>query len=157
MQDWTARQLRNLVHFDDGGSGMRLRPEPLDVGSELAEGVDRYRVMRVEQPRHERTLGTHGSSRSGRDVVTGDETREAFRAVSRASRSLVVRWSARETMHRRVPSRTPGAGLPCSADTHRWAKSSGGGGIRTHEGREPLAVFKTAPFGRSGTPPRFVL
>jgi hypothetical protein len=38
MQDWTAGQLRYLVHFDDGGSGMRLRTEPLDVGCELAEG-----------------------------------------------------------------------------------------------------------------------
>jgi len=30
MQDWTAGQLRYLVHFDDGGSGMRIRSEPLD-------------------------------------------------------------------------------------------------------------------------------
>ena len=33
------------------------------------------------------------------------------------------------------------------------AKSSGGGGIRTHETLARLAVFKTAPFGHSGTPP----
>ena len=57
MQDWTAGQLRYLVHFDDGGSGMRLRTKPLDVGCELAEGRDRYRVMRVEHPAHERTFG----------------------------------------------------------------------------------------------------
>ncbi len=25
MQDWTAGQLRYLIHFDDGGSGVRLR------------------------------------------------------------------------------------------------------------------------------------
>ena len=29
----------------------------------------------------------------------------------------------------------------------------GGGGIRTHEGRGPLAVFKTAALNRSATPP----
>jgi hypothetical protein len=28
MQDWTEGQLRYLVHFDDGGSGMRMREEP---------------------------------------------------------------------------------------------------------------------------------
>ncbi len=32
-------------------------------------------------------------------------------------------------------------------------KNGGGGEIRTHEGREPLAVFKTAAFNRSATPP----
>jgi hypothetical protein len=30
---------------------------------------------------------------------------------------------------------------------------SGGGGIRTHGRLAPSTVFKTAPFGRSGTPP----
>ena len=29
----------------------------------------------------------------------------------------------------------------------------GWGGIRTHEGRKPLPVFKTGPFNRSGTHP----
>ena len=34
------------------------------------------------------------------------------------------------------------------------ARANGGGGIRTHEARVTrLAVFKTAPFDRSGTPP----
>src|SRR5215210_7907784 len=31
---------------------------------------------------------------------------------------------------------------------------SGGGGIRTHGALPGATVFKTAPFGRSGTPPR---
>ena len=36
-----------------------------------------------------------------------------------------------------------------------WLRKSGGGGIRTHEtAQHRLAVFKTAPFDRSGTPPR---
>ncbi len=35
--------------------------------------------------------------------------------------------------------------------THR--SGGGWGGIRTHEGREPLAVFKTAAFNRSATHP----
>jgi hypothetical protein len=30
----------------------------------------------------------------------------------------------------------------------------GWGGIRTHEGREPLPVFKTGAFNRSATHPR---
>jgi hypothetical protein len=29
----------------------------------------------------------------------------------------------------------------------------GGGGIRTHERRQPLPVFKTGAFNRSATPP----
>ena len=29
-------QIRYLVHFDDGGSGMRHQEEPLVVGAELA-------------------------------------------------------------------------------------------------------------------------
>src|SRR3954470_3683410 len=33
------------------------------------------------------------------------------------------------------------------------AVKSGGGGIRTHGRLAPSTVFKTAPFGRSGTPP----
>jgi hypothetical protein len=64
MQDWTAGQLRYLVHFDDGGSGMRLRTKPLDVGCELTEGRDLYRVMRVEHPAHERTLGHAWATRA---------------------------------------------------------------------------------------------
>ena len=31
----------------------------------------------------------------------------------------------------------------------------GGGGIRTHGGREPTPVFKTGAFDHSATPPRF--
>jgi hypothetical protein len=68
MQDWTAGQLRYLVHFADGGSGMRLRSQPLTVGATLDDGGASYRVSRVEQPAHERTFGTRGSSRSMRDA-----------------------------------------------------------------------------------------
>jgi hypothetical protein len=53
-----------------------------------------------------------------------------------------------------------GAGLhvdggSCLLDRLGWrAIESGGGGIRTHEtAQHRLAVFKTAPFDRSGTPP----
>jgi hypothetical protein len=54
MQDWTAGQLRYVVHFDDGGSGMRLRLETLNLGTEGDPGRDCYRVTRVEQPAHSR-------------------------------------------------------------------------------------------------------
>jgi len=57
MHDWTAGQLRYLVHFDDGGSGMRQRPEPLTVGATLNDGGTSYCVTSVEQPAHERTFG----------------------------------------------------------------------------------------------------
>jgi hypothetical protein len=50
MQDWTAGQLRYLIHLDDGGSGMRVRYEPLEAGCELDDGGVRYVVVRVEPP-----------------------------------------------------------------------------------------------------------
>ena len=57
MQDWQDSKIRYLVHFDDGGSGMRLRDEPLDVGAMLEDGGARYRVERVEQPPNPRAFG----------------------------------------------------------------------------------------------------
>jgi hypothetical protein len=36
--DWRDSQIRYLVHFSDGGSGMRYRRKPLTVGAELADG-----------------------------------------------------------------------------------------------------------------------
>jgi hypothetical protein len=57
MQDWRDGQVRYMVHFDDGGSGMRHREEPLEVGAELRDGPRRHLVERVEQPGHERALG----------------------------------------------------------------------------------------------------
>ena len=48
--DWRDSQIRYLVHFDGGGSGMRHRPEPLAVGDELADGGCRYSLERVEPP-----------------------------------------------------------------------------------------------------------
>src|SRR6185312_5024699 len=53
--------------------------------------------------------------------------------------------------------------LPCvrresdSAGRRAAPDRGGGGGIRTHGGREPSSVFKTDPFDRSGTPPRPLL
>jgi hypothetical protein len=40
--------LRYLVHFDDGGSGIRNRDRPLEPGDELVDGGSRYRIVRVE-------------------------------------------------------------------------------------------------------------
>jgi hypothetical protein len=57
MQDYRDGQVRYLVHFSDGGSGMRYRDARIDVGAELDDGGGRYRVERVEQPPHERAFG----------------------------------------------------------------------------------------------------
>jgi hypothetical protein len=38
MQDWRDGHVRYLVHFDDGGSGMRHRADPLERGDELRDG-----------------------------------------------------------------------------------------------------------------------
>jgi hypothetical protein len=57
MQDWRDGQVQYIVHFGDGGSGMRHREERLEVGAELRDGPKRYLVERVEQPGHGRALG----------------------------------------------------------------------------------------------------
>ena len=44
MQDWRDGELRYLIHFDDGGSGMRTRDEPPSV---------------IVTVRYERERGTH--------------------------------------------------------------------------------------------------
>jgi hypothetical protein len=55
--DWQAERLRYLVHFSDGGSGMRYRDDRLDEGDELTEGAQLYVVERVEQPPNPNALG----------------------------------------------------------------------------------------------------
>jgi hypothetical protein len=55
--DWRDSQIRYLVHFDDGGSGMRYRSEPLPIGNELADGGSRYRVERLEPPPNPNAFG----------------------------------------------------------------------------------------------------
>jgi hypothetical protein len=57
MHDPRDGQLRYLVHFDDGGSGMRHRDEPLEVGAELHDGGVRYGVERVEPPPNASAFG----------------------------------------------------------------------------------------------------
>lgn len=57
MQDWLDSQIRYLVHFDDGGSGMRYREEPLAVDAELTDAGRRYRVERVEPPPNPNAFG----------------------------------------------------------------------------------------------------
>jgi len=52
-------QLRYLIHFSDGGSGMRNRGEPLDTGDEFDDGGGRYRVVRVEPAPNQQAFG-HG-------------------------------------------------------------------------------------------------
>jgi hypothetical protein len=67
MQDLREAQIRYLIHFDDGGSGMRSRTEPIRVGTKFEESGSRYRIKRVEQPAHERTFGYAWVSRLDRD------------------------------------------------------------------------------------------
>jgi hypothetical protein len=64
MRDWQDGKLRYLVHFSDGGSGMRYRETQLATGDELTEGAERYVVERVVQPRHGQALGHAWVTRS---------------------------------------------------------------------------------------------
>ena len=62
MHDRRDGQMRYLVHFDDGGSGMRYHAEPLEPGDELRDGGGRYRVERLEPPPNPSAFG-HASAR----------------------------------------------------------------------------------------------
>jgi hypothetical protein len=42
------QQIRYLVHYSDGDSGMRFFDQPIAVGAEVPDGGNRYRVDRVE-------------------------------------------------------------------------------------------------------------
>jgi hypothetical protein len=57
QRDWRAEQVRYLVHFEDGGAGMRYRDERLAAGDELNEGGRRCVVERVEEAASPLALG----------------------------------------------------------------------------------------------------
>jgi hypothetical protein len=57
MHDWRDGQVRYLVHFSDGGSGMRYLDAPLKPGAELRDGGVGYRVERVEPPPNPSAFG----------------------------------------------------------------------------------------------------
>jgi hypothetical protein len=53
---------RSVVHYFDGDCGMRAHDFVVAVGEEVTDGGARYRVVRVEQPPHERAFGQPGWS-----------------------------------------------------------------------------------------------
>jgi hypothetical protein len=63
--DWRDSQIRYLVHFDDGGSAVRYRSEPLTVGAELTDGGTVSRVERVEPPPNPNAFGHAWATRIG--------------------------------------------------------------------------------------------
>jgi hypothetical protein len=50
MQDPRDGQIQYLIHFSDGGSGMRWQEQPLEAGAALRDGGSVYAVERVEPP-----------------------------------------------------------------------------------------------------------
>jgi hypothetical protein len=57
MYDPTDARPRYLVHYSDGGSGMRRCDAPLGVGDELRDGGTRYRVVHVDHPANAHAFG----------------------------------------------------------------------------------------------------
>jgi hypothetical protein len=49
-RDWTAEQVRYVIHYSDGGAGIRYRDAQLAVDDVSNEGGQRYVVERVEEP-----------------------------------------------------------------------------------------------------------
>jgi hypothetical protein len=57
MYDPTDSRPRYLVHYSDGGSGMRRHDQLLEVGVELMDGGARCRVTKVEHPGNPHSFG----------------------------------------------------------------------------------------------------
>lgn len=57
MYDPTDDRPRYLVHYSDGGSGMRRFDAPVEIGQELRDGGVRYRVRRIEHPANQHSFG----------------------------------------------------------------------------------------------------
>ena len=61
MDDWLSEQdNRWLMHFSDGGAGMREYAKPREVGQEIRDGRNRYRIVRVEPKTTRGGLGHAG-------------------------------------------------------------------------------------------------
>jgi hypothetical protein len=56
MYDPGNGQPRYLIHFSDGGSGMRNRNDPVEIGDEFVDGGG-YRVVRVEPAPNPQAFG----------------------------------------------------------------------------------------------------
>ena len=76
---------------------------------------------------------------------------EAERLEARLSEIPVPRTGTKTPLRRR-PRRLRSRGSGSKQEV-----SSGGGGIRTHGALSRPSVFKTDPFGRSGTPPELIV
>jgi hypothetical protein len=57
MYDPTDTRPRYLVHYSDGGSGMRRSDALLVIGAELRDGGNRYRVVHLEHPANPHSFG----------------------------------------------------------------------------------------------------
>jgi hypothetical protein len=57
MCDRRGGQVRDLIQFSDGGSGVRTRDAPVDPGAELVDGSSRYGVVRVEPAPNPQAFG----------------------------------------------------------------------------------------------------
>jgi len=72
MGDWQSEhEHRFLVHFSDGGAGMREYASPLEVGAEITDGGQRYRVTRVQERETRGGFGHPGPSRGSRTWPAG--------------------------------------------------------------------------------------
>ena len=78
-------EIRYLITFDDGGAGMRHRSEPLEVGDELGDSGEHYRVVRVEQP-----PSAAGFGRAWAERDTSERAGAAVRSPTWARRCYAV-------------------------------------------------------------------
>jgi hypothetical protein len=70
MGDWVSENPHGvLVHFSDGGAGMREYDRQLEVGEEMMDGGQRYRIERVQE---RKTRG--GVGHAWAEVLVAEET-----------------------------------------------------------------------------------
>jgi hypothetical protein len=98
-----------------------------------------------------------GSSRSSAPVKSNNRTtrhRLDVASVAGVKRHTPRRYTPRVAGPEMRPRPSEAAGARAPTKDERPGQTGGGGGIRTHGGREPTHAFEACSFGRSDTPPR---
>ena len=134
----------------------RSSPHPRDACS-LRQGIHPKVVSeRLGHSTVSITLDTYSPRHAGHAGRGGGD---GWTALSKAAMGAARHGSELKRNWHQTGTKTGRARLAdlseaASTDSKSTCKSGGGGGIRTHERVAPLAVFKTAAFDLSATPPR---